>query len=131
MEIFYVNYRKEEMIMKITRELGWIMFALWIGYILHHILSFPVPANVYGMMVMFILLKTKALPLNKVEDTSVQLLKHMELFIIPIVASLVKDIHLIFNDFWRIILVLLITNIITVVVAGSVVQFIQGRIKKV
>lgn len=131
MEIFYVNYRKEEMIMKITRELGWIMFALWIGYILHHILAFPVPANVYGMMVMFILLKTKALPLNKVEDTSVQLLKHMELFIIPIVASLVKDIHLIFNDFWRIILVLLITNIITVVVAGSVVQFIQGRIKKV
>ena len=131
MEIFYVNYRKEEMIMKITRELGWIMFALWIGYILHHILPFPVPANVYGMMVMFILLKTKALPLNKVEDTSVQLLKHMELFIIPIVASLVKDIHLIFNDFWRIILVLLITNIITVVVAGSVVQFIQGRIKKV
>lgn len=117
--------------MKITRELGWIMFALWIGYILHHILAFPVPANVYGMMVMFILLKTKALPLNKVEDTSVQLLKHMELFIIPIVASLVKDIHLIFNDFWRIILVLLITNIITVVVAGSVVQFIQGRIKKV
>lgn len=116
--------------MKLTKQLGLILFSLFLGSIFRQIFPFPIPSNVYGMVIMFVFLKIKLISLKSVEETADILLKYMGLFLIPVVASLINNMDKALNNILIVLIVLIITNIITIVATGYAVQFIQRRILK-
>lgn len=60
------------------------------GYWLTGWLALPLPGNVLGMLLLFALLWSGAIPLRLVEDTALLLLRHLAFFFVPIAVGLMN-----------------------------------------
>ncbi|MCD8180384.1 MAG: CidA/LrgA family protein [Firmicutes bacterium] len=75
--------------MKYIYQLFIIMLVTFAGEMLHHFIPIPVPASIYGLIVMLILLCTKIIKLENIEKTSDFLIEIMPLMFIPGGAGLI------------------------------------------
>ncbi|OIJ21324.1 murein hydrolase regulator LrgA [Anaerobacillus alkalidiazotrophicus] len=70
------------------------LFFLWLlnelGYFLVNTFNLPIPGNVLGMVLLFILLLTGVVSLKWVEEASSLLIKHLAFFFIPIAVGLMS-----------------------------------------
>ena len=55
--------------MKYLKQFGIILVLSFIGELLNHVLPLPVPSSIYGIILMFICLKTGLIPLEEVDET--------------------------------------------------------------
>ncbi len=99
------------------------------GEILHVLLPLPVPASIYGLILMFCALHFKVFKLEQVEHTADFFLGIMPLLFIPSTVSLIVAWPII-KKYWLAILVLTFagTGFIFFVV-GTVTQFFARRMK--
>lgn len=65
------------------------MSVCFAGEILHRILPLPVPASIYGLSIMFLLLQLKIIPLSAVEDVCAFLLAIMPILFVPSTVGLI------------------------------------------
>lgn len=56
--------------MKFLKQFGIILVFSFIGELLNHVLPLPVPASIYGIILMFTCLKLGFFPLSEIEETS-------------------------------------------------------------
>lgn len=90
-----------------------ILSVTFAGEILHYFLPIPVPASIYGLLIMLLLLSTHVVKLGHIEKTSDFLIEIMPLMFIPGGVGLVTA----WNDLKSIILpVSVITVLVTVIV---------------
>lgn len=70
------------------------LLALWgmneLGYLIVNTFNLPIPGNVIGMIILFVLLLTGVVKLNWIEDASSFLIKHLAFFFIPIAVGLMN-----------------------------------------
>lgn len=57
--------------------------------IIKYLLPLPIPVSIYGLILLFLLLKTGVLPLEKIEDVGNLLLELMPLLLVPASVSFV------------------------------------------
>ena len=57
--------------MKYLKQFGIILVLSFIGELLNHVLPLPVPSSIYGIILMFICLKTGLIPLEEVDEMAV------------------------------------------------------------
>ena len=69
--------------MKYLRQFLIILAVSFAGELLNMYLPLPVPASIYGMVIMFFCLATGFIPLEKVKDTAVFLIEIMPVMFIP------------------------------------------------
>ena len=102
--------------MKYMKQFCIILLISLIGEIIHLILPLPIPASIYGLVILLIALQTKLLSLSAVEDVSNFLIEIMPLMFIPAAVGLLES-----WDILRPILIpfLVITLASTVIVMGS------------
>ncbi|MCR4676759.1 MAG: CidA/LrgA family protein, partial [Sphaerochaetaceae bacterium] len=55
--------------MKYLAQFAVILAVSFLGEIMSYLIPLPVPASVYGMVLMFIFLKTKIIALSQVKET--------------------------------------------------------------
>lgn len=72
----------------VVLQILFLLFLNELGYIIVNLLHLPVPGNVVGMILLFILLLTGAVKLSWVEAASSLLIKHLAFFFIPIAVGL-------------------------------------------
>lgn len=60
-----------------------ILAISFAGEVLHIVLPLPVPASIYGMVLLFVLLLTGALKVNQVKDVGKFLIEIMPVMFIP------------------------------------------------
>ena len=116
--------------MKYIFQLGIILFVSFIGEILNMIIPLPIPASIYGLVIMLILLVTKIIKLEQVKETGDFLVAIMPvMFIQPATGLLViwGDIK---ELLFPLLFITMITTIIVMVVTGRVTQFIIRRKRK-
>ena len=77
--------------MKHSKEFGIIIFISFIGEILHAIIPLPIPASIYGLVIMLICLGTKFIKLDDVRNTSVFLIEIMPMMFIPVAVGLMTS----------------------------------------
>ena len=70
--------------MKYIYQLFIILVVTFVGELLHYFIPIPVPASIYGLIIMLILLCTKVVKLEHVERTSDFLIEIMPLMFIPV-----------------------------------------------
>lgn len=104
--------------MKYICELTIIMAISLAGELLHDLLPLPVPASVYGLLIMFAGLASGVIPLKSVETTGRLLTRIMPVFFIPVTVELM--------DLWEVIGPMLPQLIALVVVSTICVQAASG-----
>lgn len=77
--------------MKYVKQLFLILFISFLGEILKYVLPFPVPASIYGLLILFICLETGWLKLGSVEETAKYLVEIMPLMFIPAGVGLLES----------------------------------------
>ena len=77
--------------MKYLKQFGIILVLSFIGELLNHVLPLPVPSSIYGIILMFICLKTGLIPLEEVDETGRFLIEIMPLMFIPAAVGLLED----------------------------------------
>lgn len=113
--------------MDFLKQLSIIICINFLGEIVSSLLyPFPIPGNVIGFCVFLIFLYYKIIKLKQIENVCISLISNMGFFFIPPAVSIINNIYLLENLWWKIILICSISSIITVI---STAFIIQGLIK--
>lgn len=108
--------------MKYIKQLGVILVFSALGEFLQYLLPFPIPASVYGMILLFLALVTKLLPKDAVKGSGAFLVSILPLlFVVPIVG-LVSNFDLIARNLLPILITIVAPTVITFAVSGLVTQ---------
>lgn len=117
--------------MKYLKQFLIIIAVTFVGELLKYVIPLPIPASIYGLLIMFILLATKILPLNMVKETGDFLVKIMPVMFIPAAAGLIVIWADIKGIWLSLIVITVVTTILVMAVSGKVTQAIirRSRIK--
>lgn len=110
--------------MKYIRQFVIILFISFIGEALKYVLPLPIPASIYGLVLMFVLLETKVLKVEAVQDAGKFLIEIMPMMFIPAAVGLMDSWAQIKGICVPLIAVTLITTVVVMAVTGLVTQFI-------
>lgn len=115
---------KRRVNLKYMRQFCLIMFISFMGEILHYFLPLPIPASIYGLVILFGGLFSGVVKLSAVEETGRFLVEIMPLMFIPSAVGLLESWGILAPIWLPIVGITLITTIIVMVVAGKVTQFV-------
>lgn len=107
------------------------LFVLWLlnelGLIIVQWLHLPIPGNVLGMMLLFILLLTGVIKLNWIDQASSFLLKHLVFFFIPITVGIMTLGPMFLRNGLSLIVILIISAVLGMVVTGGSAQLLAKK----
>ena len=115
--------------MKYIKQLAVILAVSFAGEVLNGVIPLPVPAGIYGIVILFLLLLLKVLPLSAVEGTADFLIEIMPLMFIPAAAGLIDSWANIKSSVIAYAVIALVSTVIVMAVSGGVTQAVI-RLKK-
>ncbi len=110
--------------MKYVKQLMIILIFSFMGDILNYIIPLPIPASIYGMVLLFIALSTKIIKLDQVETTAEFLLSIMLIFFVPASVGIMDTFFAYKSSMLPIIIIVIFSTIIVMITTGLVTQFI-------
>lgn len=115
--------------MKYVKQFAIIALMTFLGECLNRLLPLPVPASIYGMLLLFLSLQTGILKLSQIEETADFFLGVMPLCFISPTVSLMVSIGLIKDSLLGILGICVLSTIVVMVVTGLVSQAVirHGR----
>ena len=113
--------------MKYMKQLCIIMAVAFAGEVCKSLLPFPIPASIYGLILLFTLLKTGILKLSQIEDVGGLLLELMPLLLVPTSVSFINSLDAMRSMLLPVLLSGLVGTMIVMFVTGRVTQW---RIRK-
>ena len=109
------------------RQFCIILFVSFLGELLHVMIPLPIPASVYGLILMLSALCAGIIKLNQVKETAGFLIEIMPVMFIPAAAGLL-DAWPALQAIWiPVILITVITTVLVMVVTGRVTQHMIRR----
>lgn len=115
--------------LKLFREALIILGIYLFGEVLSSSLHLPVPGNILGMIILFILLYTKVVKVENISNVTNFLLNHLSFFFIPAGVGLMTSIGIVKSTWWQILLICLVTTSIIIGITGTIVQVISKKTK--
>ena len=106
--------------MKYLKQFLIILAISFIGEILKYIVPLPIPASIYGMVIMFICLQTKILKLDDVKSVGKFLIEIMPVMFIPAAVGLMEQ--------WGSLADFLVPAAVITVAVTVIVLAVTGRI---
>ena len=116
--------------MKYLRQFMIILLVSFVGELLKYVIPLPVPASIYGLVILFILLETGILKLDAVKETSVFLIEIMPLMFIPAGVGLMESWGELKAVLVPVLVITLVSTIVVMVVSGRVTQAVIRLEKK-
>ena len=103
----------------ILKQFGIIITLSFIGEVLHSILPLPVPASIYGIILLFICLRSHLLHVIQIRETEI-----MPILFIPAAVGLMDSWSLIQPKLFPYLLIIIIGLVVVMVVSGLTTQCI-------
>ena len=122
--------KKRGTAMKYIIQIGIISGISFVAEILHELLPLPVPASVYGLLLLLFLLLTGILKEEHIRDTADFMLSIMPLFFVPASVALITSYESIKGNILKLVVMCLVSTIVVMVVTGGVSQLIVRAGKK-
>lgn len=116
--------------MKFLKQFSIILFISFLGEILHTLIPLPVPASVYGLVLMLAALVTGILKLGQVRETAAFLIEIMPVMFIPAGVGLMESWSSLQPVWLPVILITIVTTVLVMAVTGKVTQAMIGKEKK-
>ena len=104
----------------------------FLGELLHFCLPLPIPASIYGIVLLFIALEMKWVKVKDIRETSSFLIAVMPVMFIPAAVGLIDSYKSIGNDWFAYIVVTVLSTFIVMGVSGLVTQKVirSRRVKR-
>lgn len=106
--------------MKFLRQFMIILLLSFLGEVLKMFIPLPIPASVYGLVLMLVCLMTGVLKTSQVKDAVFFLIEIMPVMFIPAAAGLI--------DSWKVLQPLLLPILVITVVITIFVMVVTGKI---
>ncbi|EGW35878.1 CidA/LrgA family protein [Desulfosporosinus sp. OT] len=103
----------------------WIIYEL--GNLFIGLTNIPIPGNVLGMVLLFVLLFTGIIPIAWVEEAADLLLKHLAFFFIPIAVGLMEWVGLFRTSGVQLLVVIVLGAAVCILVTGLVAQILASK----
>lgn len=116
--------------MKYIKQFCIILLISFLGETLDYLLPIPVPASIYGIILLFLALKLKVVAVSDVKEVSSFLIEIMPLMFIPAAAGLIDSWAIIRSSWLPYMVITVISTIIVMVVSGRVTQFVLRHGKR-
>ena len=106
--------------MKFLRQFMIILLLSFLGEVLKMFIPLPIPASVYGLVLMLLCLVTGILKTSQVKEAAFFLIEIMPVMFIPAAAGLI--------DSWKVLQPLLLPILVVTVVITVFVMVITGKV---
>lgn len=117
-------------IMKYLKQFGIILFISFLGEMLNSILPLPIPASIYGLVLLFLLLRFKVLHIDSIKETGKFLIEIMPLMFIPAGVGLLESWNVL-KPMWVVICIMtVVSTIVVMAVTGTIAQWVIRLQKK-
>ena len=113
--------------MKFLKQFSIILFISFLGEILHMLIPLPVPASVYGLVLMLAALITGVLKLGQVRETATFLIEIMPVMFIPAGVGLMESWSSLQPVWLPVILITIVTTVLVMWLPGKVTQAMIGK----
>lgn len=110
--------------MKFLRQFGLILLITFLGEVCRTFIPLPIPASIYGLLLMLIALTTGIIKLEHVKESSAFLIEIMPLMFIPAAVGILDSWGAMKAICLPIIFITVATTVIVMVVTGRVTQFV-------
>ena len=115
--------------MKFLKQFSLIMLVSFLGEILHEVLPLPIPASVYGLILMLLALMTGIIRLEHVRETAVFLIEIMPVMFIPAGVKLMTSWGDLKPIFVPVIVITAVSTVVVMAVTGRTTQWMIRREK--
>ena len=118
--------------MKYLKQFLIILTISFAGETLYHLIPLPIPASIYGILILFTLLETKLLPLSAVKETGKFLIEIMPVMFIPAAVGLLESWSILKASWVSYAVITVCTTFLVMLVSGHVTQAVMrlGRKNK-
>ena len=116
--------------MKYLRQFVIILGVSFLGEILRVILPLPVPASVYGLICMLLLLKSGILKVGQVKEVSKFLIEIMPVMFVPAAVGLIESWNSLREVLIPVAIIITVTTVFVMAVTGKTAQYLIGKIAK-
>ena len=113
--------------MKYVKEIMWIIAFTFLGELLNTLLPLPVPAGVYGMILLLIALVTGIVKLPEVEGAGNFLLDTMTMMFIPAAVGIMSAIGILLPVLLPYLVIIVVSTVLVMVVTGLTATAILRR----
>lgn len=104
-----------------------IMVFAFVGELLHHFIPLPIPASIYGILLLFLALEFKILKVKDIKETSSFLIAIMPIMFLPPAVGIVESWGLIKGSWLPYVLVIGVSTVVVMAVSGLVTQMIVRK----
>lgn len=111
--------------LKLLRQFLIVLLLSLVGEGLHALLPLPVPASVYGLVLMLLCLCTGILRLDQVERASDFLIEIMPVMFVPAAVGLTESWEQLRGVLVPVLVIMVLTTVLVMVVTGHVTQFVM------
>ena len=108
--------------MRLVKQFLIIAFVSFLGEVLSRFLPLPIPASVYGLVLMFAALKSGIVKVNAVKEASSFLLDAMPLMFVPPAVGILSNLDVLKAHWWQLLLICAVSTFLVMGVSGVVTQ---------
>ena len=113
--------------MKFLRQFMIILLLSFLGEVLKMFIPLPIPASVYGLVLMLVCLMTGVLKTSQVKDAAFFLIEIMPVMFIPAAAGLIDSWKVLQQLLLPILVITVVITIFVMVVTGKIAQMIAQK----
>lgn len=115
--------------MKFLIQFMIIIAFSFLGELLYYFLPLPIPASIYGIVLLFVALELKWVKVKDIRETSSFLIAVMPVMFIPAAVGLIDSWKSIGNSWLEYIIVTVLSTFVVMGVSGWITQFVIQRNK--
>lgn len=108
--------------MKFLTQFFWILLFCAMGELLQVLVPLPIPAAIYGLVLLFLALSLKLIKVEQVADTAKYLIRVMGVFFVSPVVNLLAYWGVIAPNLGAICVIILVTTVLVFGVSGLVTK---------
>ena len=116
--------------MKYIKQLVIIVGISLVGELLKHLLPLPIPASIYGMVLLFVGLMTGVIKLESVKETGKFLIEIMPVMFIPAAVGLIEKFEELKAILVPLVVITVVSTFFVMTVTGKTTEFVLRHQKK-
>lgn len=117
-------------IIRVIAEVCLLYVFFLAGDYLQKLLHLPVPGSIVGLLLLFVLLLLKIVPVKLIENGSSFILAYLPMFFIPATAGIMNHLDIFSGRGLLLIGILVVSSVLTMVVTAHSSQWIASRSAK-
>lgn len=115
--------------MKYLKQFGVILGFSFLGEVLHYLIPLPIPAAIYGMVLLFLALTLKIVPAEWVQNTGNWLVSILPILFVAPAVGLLGCWDVLVPNLLPIVVIIVVSTVVTFAAAGIVTQLLV-KVKK-